>query len=80
MKKAVYTTIAAVGASVAILAPELAMAASQLPPTALDAVGTDAIDTATDIAVKFIPVVVGMGIAWFVLSGTKKGLGKAGIK
>ncbi|CAG0983560.1 hypothetical protein MTYP_01894 [Methylophilaceae bacterium] len=79
-KSVVYTAIAATGAAAVMLVPELAMAASQLPATALDTVGTDAIDTAKDISVKFIPVVVGMAISWFILSGTKKGLGKSGIK
>ncbi len=57
-----------------------AAAASVIPATALDAVTTDALDTAEDLAVKGLPLVAGMALAWFIVSGTKKILGKAGVR
>lgn len=64
----------------AAILPEMASAASLLPADALDGIGTDAIDTVKDLAVQFIPITAGIAIGWFILGGTKKGLGKAGIK
>lgn len=65
---------------VTVMAPEMASAASLLPADALDGIGTDAIDTVKDLALQFIPITAGIAIGWFILGGTKKGLGKAGIK
>lgn len=65
---------------VAVTMPEIASAASLLPADALDGVATDAMDTAKDIALQFIPIVAGLGITWFIVSAVKKGLGKAGIR
>lgn len=73
------TLLASVGLVVA-MAPEMASAASLLPADALTGISTDAVDTVKDLAVQFIPIVAGISIGWFILGGTKKGLGKAGIK
>ncbi|MPS49035.1 hypothetical protein [Methylobacillus sp.] len=77
---ALLKTLMASAAVATVTMPEIASATSLLPATALDGIGTDAIDTVTDIAVKFIPVVAGVSIGWFILSAAKKGLGKAGVK
>jgi len=77
----VSSLLATLLASVGLMAVTAkAYATSLLPADALTGVQTDAIDTIKDIVAEMIPIVVGIMVAWSVISFVKKGFGKAGIK
>jgi hypothetical protein len=57
-----------------------ASAESQLPAGTLTAVTTDAVDTVQDLVSQGLPLVTGIALAWFIVTGVKKLLSKGGIR
>jgi len=56
-----------------------AFAASMIPVGTLTTVTTDAVDTVKDLAIQGLPLVTGIALAWFIVTGVKKLLSKGGI-
>jgi|GEM_PF-4131452 len=56
-----------------------ASATSMIPVGTLTTVTTDAVDTVKDLAIQGLPLVTGIALAWFIVSGVKKLLSKGGI-
>jgi hypothetical protein len=46
----------------------------------LTAVTTDAVDTVQDLVSQGLPLVTGIALAWFIVTGVKKLLSKGGIR
>lgn len=67
-------------AVLASLASFQASALSMIPAGTLTTATTDSIDTVKDLAVQGLPLVIGISLAWFIVSGVKKLLSKGGIK
>lgn len=74
-----YGAVVVAGASVALLSASV-HAASLLPVGALTTAGTDAKDTALEISLWAVGLIAVLQTTWFIASGTRKGLGKAGVK
>ncbi|MGV3582884.1 MAG: hypothetical protein ACO1N8_11335 [Methylophilus sp.] len=72
----VKSAVALIGMSV--FAVE-ASAASMIPAGTLTTVTTDAVDTVKDLAIQGLPLVTGIALAWFIVTGVKKLLAKGGI-
>lgn len=66
------------GAGLALTAG-YASATSMIPVGTLTTVTTDAVDTVKDLAIQGLPLVTGIALAWFIVSGVKKLLSKGGI-
>lgn len=74
-----YAAVVAAGASTMLLSASV-HAASLLPAGTLDTVGTNAKDTALEIVLWAVGIIAVLQTTWFIATGTKKGMGKAGIK
>lgn len=55
-------------------------AASILPAGTLTAVTTDAVDTVIDLATQGLPLVTGIALGWFIVTGVKSLLARGGIR
>lgn len=62
-----------------MVAAASASAASMIPVGTLTDVTTDAVDTVKDLAIQGLPLVTGIALAWFIVTGVKKLLAKGGI-
>ncbi len=74
--KFIFNVFAAVG--LALLSVS-ASATSMIPVGTLTTVTTDAVDTVKDLAIQGLPLVTGIALAWFIVTGVKKLLSKGGI-
>lgn len=57
-----------------------AHAVSLMPAGVLTSVTTDVVDTVEDLAVQGLPLVTGIALAWFIVSGVKTLLAKGGVR